>query len=56
MLAGECAAVEDAKERFDKSSKENFERMQLEIKQLKDQIEKLESQVSADIVTALPNY
>jgi hypothetical protein len=29
--------------------------MQLEIKQLKDQIEKLESQVSANIVTVLPN-
>ena len=30
--------------------------MQLEIKQLKDQIEKLESQVIADIVTVLLNY
>jgi hypothetical protein len=55
-LAGECAAVEDAKERFEKSSKENFERMQLKIKQFKDQIEKLESQVSVDVVTVLPNY
>ncbi len=30
--------------------------MQLEIKQLKDQIEKLESQVSVDIVIVLINY
>ena len=45
MLAGECAAIEDEKERFEKSFKENVQTMQLQIKELKSEIERLETQV-----------
>ena len=44
-MAGECAAIEEEKEILEKTSRDINEHLEMEIKMLKSQIEKLEIQV-----------